>query len=80
MLQDIPNPVPPVIVRGRRPSHPASDAGPPTIPVHVPPTRGEAEESPASPEDRFAGRIITGPSPGEVAPPRWWRTPGSGSE
>ena len=80
MLQDIPNPLPPVIVRGRRPSHPASDAGHPTIPVHVPPTRGEAEESPASPDHRFAGRIITGPGPREVAPPRWWRTPGSGSE
>ena len=79
MLQDIPNPFLPVIVRGRRPFHPASDAGHPPIPVHVPPTRGEAEESPASPEHRFAGPILTGPGPGEVAPPRWWRTPGSGS-
>jgi hypothetical protein len=79
MLQDIPNPFPPVIVRGRRPSHTESDAGHPTIPVQVPPTRGEADESPASPEHCFAGPIITGPGPREVAPPRWWWTPGSGS-
>jgi hypothetical protein len=83
MLQDIPNPFPPVVARSRRPSHPESDAGHRTIPVRVPPDRGEAEGAPASRERRdeepFTGRIIAGPGPGEVAPPRWWTTPGRGS-
>jgi hypothetical protein len=72
MLREIPNPFAPLVVRGHRPSRPASETGHRTIPVRVPRDRDGEWGPPTSPEKRGVERIIAEPGPGEVVPPRWW--------
>jgi hypothetical protein len=87
MLRDILNPFQQVVARGRRAPHAGaggSAEGTPTgnvvIPVRRPPNAVEgAGPHAVGRDDHLAARLRNGPGPGEVAPPRWWQTHGTGT-
>lgn len=87
MLEDIDNPLSPVLRRPARPSRPAAPAPPTGIPTASPvmpahDAAGRADEAPAREDGRSPDqtartfRITPDPGPREVIPPSWWANRG----